>query len=172
MDHPAGHATQVDFFHNFGNLLRPLEFVPTSRERVVPTEWQVRSFLGDHISKLNLISIRAPQYRQYMLISDFLDLVDLGIREEAILATNWIKDRPQGMKLQNLALANITGPALRSYPKNMTANVQHALNKCESFGSGKPWILHKNPSAIAEDCSRIWNSFDAMFCQIWSSSAA
>ena len=82
------------------------------------------------------MSIRAPQYRQYMLISDFQDLVNLSFREEAILATNWIKDQPEGLKLQNLALTTITGPALRSYPKNTTEDVQHALNQCESLSSG------------------------------------
>ena len=39
-------------FHNFGDLLQPLEFVPISRERVVPTEWQVRSLLGDCLWKI------------------------------------------------------------------------------------------------------------------------
>ena len=34
-------------FHNLGNLLRPLEFIPVSRERVITTEWQVRRVLGD-----------------------------------------------------------------------------------------------------------------------------
>ena len=34
-------------FHNFGNLLHPYESVPYSRKHVVPTEWQVRSLLGD-----------------------------------------------------------------------------------------------------------------------------
>ena len=88
-----------------------------------------------------------------MLISDFLDLVNLSIREEAILATNWIKDRPEGLKLQNLALLTITGPALRNYPKNMTKDVQHALDKRESLGSGKELVLHGDPSAIARDFS-------------------
>ena len=32
-------------FHNLGNLLLPMELVPASRERVVPTEWQVRTVL-------------------------------------------------------------------------------------------------------------------------------
>ena len=32
-------------FHNFGNLSCPLELEPASRERVVPTEWQVRTVL-------------------------------------------------------------------------------------------------------------------------------
>ena len=67
-------------------------------------------------------------------------LANLSIREVATLATNWIKDRPEGLKLQNLALATITGPALRSYPKNTTVDVQHALNKCESLGAqGNNW---------------------------------
>ena len=50
-----------------------------------------------------------------------------------MLATNWIKDRPEGLKLQNLALATMTGPAMSSLPKNRTADVQYAINKCESF---------------------------------------
>ena len=75
---------------------------------MVPTEWQVRSVLGDCISKAKVISIQTPQYRQSALISDFLDISHLSTREEATLATNWIKDRTEGMKLQNLALATIT----------------------------------------------------------------
>ena len=96
-------------FHNLGTLLRPPELVPASREHVVPTEWQVRTVLGDCISKARDISIQAPQCAQHALISDFLDLANLSIREEAALATNWIKDRPEGLKLQNLALATMTG---------------------------------------------------------------
>ena len=83
-------------FHNFGKLLPPLELVPASRERVVPTEWQVRTVLGDCISRARVIPVQAPQYRQHALISDFLDLAHLSIQEEAALATNWIKDRPEG----------------------------------------------------------------------------
>ena len=30
----------------------PFEFVPASRERVLPTEWQVRAVLGDCTSKV------------------------------------------------------------------------------------------------------------------------
>ena len=47
-----------------GNLLRPLELVPASREHVVQTKWQVRTVLGDGISKAKVVSIQAPQYRQ------------------------------------------------------------------------------------------------------------
>ena len=140
-------------FLNFGILLRPLELIPSSREHVVPMEWQVRSVLGDCVSKAKMISIQAPQCRQYALISDFLDLASLSIQEEAALATNWIKDRPEGLKLENLAFANMTGPLVRSQPKNLTANVQFAVNKCESLGSEKQLILHGNPSAIAKDFS-------------------
>ena len=117
---------------------------------VVPTEWQVRTVLGDCMSKAKVISVQAPQYRQHSLISDFLGLAHLSLQEEAALATNWIKDRPEGVKIQNLALATMTGPAMSSLPKNITAHVQHTVNKCESLGSRKQWILHGNPSAIAE----------------------
>ena len=54
--------------HNFGDLLHPLEFVPTSRERVVPTEWQVRTVLGDCISKTKWICFRAPPCRQHAFV--------------------------------------------------------------------------------------------------------
>ena len=100
-----------------------------------------------------IISIQAPQYRQYALNSDFLDLANLAIRLEAALAMNWIKDRPEGVKLQNLALATMAGPAMSNLPKNTTADVQYASNKCESLASGKQLILHGNPSAIAKDFS-------------------
>ena len=43
MDPPTWQETQVDFVHNLGNLLRRKELVPTSREQVVPTEWQART---------------------------------------------------------------------------------------------------------------------------------
>ena len=65
------------------------------------------------------------------------------------LATNWIKDRPEGLKLQSLAFATMAGPVMSSLPKNLTADVQHAIDKCESFGPGQQLILHGNPSAIA-----------------------
>ena len=60
-------------FHNLGNLLRAPESIPVSRERAVPTEWQVRTILGDCISKAWVITVQAPQYRQRALISDFLE---------------------------------------------------------------------------------------------------
>ena len=56
-----------------------------------------------------MIPAPAPQYRQHAPISDFLDLVHLRLQKEASLATNWTIDRPEGLKLQNLALA--TGQA-------------------------------------------------------------
>ena len=150
MDSLARKAIQVHVFFFF-DFSRPLEFVPISRERVVPSVWQVRSVLGDCMSKARVISIQAPRCRQFALIIDFLDPADFSIREEATLATNWIKHRLEGLKLGNLALATITDPALRSYPKNTTADVQHALKTGESLGSGKQWILHGNPLAIARD---------------------
>ena len=115
--------------------MRPLELVPASRERVVPTEWQVRTVLGHCTSGAKVIPIQAPQYRQYALVNDFLDLAHLSVREEEAVATNWIKDRPEGLRLQHLALATMTGLALRSFPENMTTYVQCAINKCESLGA-------------------------------------
>ena len=138
--------------NNLGNLLRPLELIP-SRERVIPTEWQVRTVLGGYISRAKVIPAQAPQYRQYALISDFLDLVILSFQEEAALATNWIKDQPEGSRLQNLTLATKTGRSTGSLPTNLIADVHNAINKCESLSSGRQFILHGNPSAIARDFS-------------------
>ena len=78
---------------DLGNLSRPLESIPATRERVVFTEWQVRTVLGECISKAKVIPARAPQKRQHALISDFLDLANKRIQEEATLVTNWIKYR-------------------------------------------------------------------------------
>ena len=114
---------------------------------------QIRAVLGDCISRTRILSIQAPQYRQHALISDFLDLAHLNQQQEAALVTNWIKDRPEGLKIQNLAFATVTGPAMSSLPKNITADVQHAINKCESLGSGEQFVLHGNPPAIAQDFS-------------------
>ena len=108
MDLPAWKNPSWFFLHNFGNLLRPLESIPASRERVVPTEWKVRTILGDYISKARVITARAPQYRQYAWISDSLELANLSVQEEAALATNRIDDRPEGWKLQNLAFEQFT----------------------------------------------------------------
>ena len=59
----------------------------------------------------------------------------------------------EGLKLQNLAFADMTGLVVRSQPKNITADVQYAVNKRESLGSGKQLIRHGNTSTIAKDCS-------------------
>ena len=58
------------------------------------------------------------------------------------MATNWIKDGPEGLKLQNLALATMTGPAMSSLPKHTKADVEYAINKCESetFGPSRESI--------------------------------
>ena len=137
------------FFTIWAIFLCPLELVPASGERVVPTEWQVRYCM----SRARVIPVQAPQYRQYALISDILDLTHLSIQEGAALATNWIKDRLEGLKIQNFALAAMTGPVLSSLPRNLTADVQCAFNECESSGSGQQLILHGNPSALARDFS-------------------
>ena len=112
-----------------------------------------------------MIPVQSPQYRLYVLISDFLDLARLSIQEEAELGTNWIKDRPEGLKLQNLALATMTGPALSRIQRKHTADVQYAINKCESVGSKQQLILHGNPSARAWNFPRIWQSFDVIFAE-------
>ena len=86
------------------------------------------------------------------------------------MATNWIKDRLEGLELQNLALATRTGPAACSQPKKI-ADVPYAINKCESSGSGRHLILHGNPSAIKQDVSPHVAVIGRLFCTICSLSA-
>ena len=45
----------------------------------------------------------------------------------------------------------------------LTADVRHAINRCESLGSGKQLFLHGNPSAIASNFLHVWQSFDVIF---------
>ena len=170
LDPPAWQEIQVDS-HDIGNILRPLELVPASRERVVPTKWQVRIVLGDCISKARVMPVQAPQYRQHALDSDFLDLAHLGIQEEAALATNWIKDRPEGLKLQNITLATMTVLLLSSLPRNLTADVQYAIYKCDSLGPGQHLILHGNPSPLVRDFSPHMTLLRRHFCRMCTSSA-
>ena len=61
---------------------------------------------------------QAPQNRQHALISDFLDVANLSVQEEATLATYWIDDRLEGSKLQNLALATTAGPCCAVFEKS------------------------------------------------------
>ena len=81
------------------------------------------------MSKARVITAQAPQNRQLASISDFLDLASLSIQEAAALATNWIDDRPEGLRLQNLALATMAGPVTSNLPKTLTSDVQHAIDK-------------------------------------------
>ena len=108
----------------------------------------IKTILGARISKARVIAAQAPQYRQHALTSDLLDLANLSLQEEATLATNWIDDRPEGLTLKRLALDTMAKPVMSSSPKNLTADVQHAFDKCESLGSGKQLTLHGNLSAI------------------------
>ena len=83
-------------FHNH------FEFVPISRERVVPTERQVRTVLVDCMSKAKVISIQTPRYRQFALISDFLDLAHLSTREEQNHPRIGSKTDPKGWNFRIL----------------------------------------------------------------------
>ena len=121
-------------FFTISAILRPLELIPVSRERVVPTEWQVRTDLGDCISRAKVIPAPAAKYRQHALISDFVDLANLSFQQEPALATDWIKDGPEGLKLQNLTLATRTGRSAGSTPENPTADVHNAIKQMRKIG--------------------------------------
>ena len=49
----------MSIFHNIGSLLRPLELVPTSRERVVPPRSDWRLHIKFHIDSSSSASVSA-----------------------------------------------------------------------------------------------------------------
>ena len=65
------------------------------------------------------------------------------------MATNWIDDRPEGIRLQNLAVTNMTGRVMSSWPKNLSAEVLQAIKKCEIFGFREGIDPSLEPTAIA-----------------------
>ena len=146
-------------FHNLGNLLRPLELIPALQNG------KYAQFLENACQEQKVIPAPAPQYRQPALISDFLDLAHRSSREEAALATNWIKDRPEGLKLQNLTLATKTDRSTGNVPKKLTADVHYAINKCESLGRGKQLILHGINRRLQQHFLCIWQSFEVIFTE-------
>ena len=99
-----------------------------------PQSGKYAPVLGDCKSRAKVIPAQALQYGQHTLISDFLDLANLSMQEEAALATDWIKDLPEVLKLQNPTLAIRTGRSTGSLPQNLSADVHHAIDKCESLG--------------------------------------
>ena len=148
--------------HNLGNLLRPLEPIPASRERVVPTERQVRTILGDCTSRAKLIPAQAPQYRQHTLVSDFLDLANLSIQEEVALATNWIKGRPEDLKLQEL------WPPRRAdlqavYQKILLQTSTTHLTTSKLRAQGDTWSFTWFLRQVQRIFPRMWQSFDVNF---------
>ena len=64
-----------------------------------------------------MVQLERHNIGKYALISDFQDLANLSIREEAALATNSFKDRLEGLNLRNNALTTMTGPGLSSLQK-------------------------------------------------------
>ena len=139
-----------------------------SRQYFAPrvSEWfqqnvKYAQFLKIAYQEQKVIPVQAPQYRQHALISDCLDLVHPSSEEGAALATNWMKDRPEGLKHQNLALATRTGRSTASLPENLTPDVQ--LRENWSFTGIRRHLQGIFP--------HIWQSFDVIFCRMCTSSA-
>ena len=61
------------------------------------------------------------------------------------------------------AILHCDKPGCAQFSENMTADVQYAIDKCESLGSGKQLILHGHPSAIAQDFFSAYGSPSTSF---------
>ena len=107
-----------------GNLLRPLESVPASREHVVPTKWQVRTVLGDCISKAKAVSIRAPQYRQYTLTIDFLDFANFDHTRGSSIGHELDQGPTRRVEASELGNGHHYRPGGAQSTENTTADVQ------------------------------------------------
>ena len=157
MDPPARQTIQVDFSQFWRSLT---------------TTWVRTSFAwargsngmaGDCISKTKVISTEAPHNRQYALISDLLDLGNLSTREGAALAAIWIKDRPEGLKLQILVLATVQRIWLQMFST-------HSKN-ASRWAQGNNWSftgIHRQLQGIFR---RTCHLFDVMCCRICNLSA-
>ena len=79
---------------------------------------------------------------------------------------------PEALKTSEPSIGHCVRPGCAQFSENMTADVQYAMNKCESLSSGKQLILHGNPSAIAQDVLPAYGSSStSVFCRICTSSA-
>ena len=117
-------------------------------------------------------SVRSPQYRQYALISDFLDLAKLSIREEAALATNWIKDGPEGFEASEPRVGHHDVPGVEQFTAKSGCRHPARHSQMRVLGLGETI----NPSLeFISTCKgfflRIRQSFDVIFCRICISNA-
>ena len=94
--------------------------------------------------RAKVISIQAPQYRQYALISGFLDFANLSIREEGSIGHE-LDQGPGRVEASEPCLGHYDRPRC----KQSTEKCDCRFNTCESLGSGRQLIFHGNPSAIA-----------------------
>ena len=118
--------------HNLAIFCVHWSFMPASRERVVPTEWQVRTVLGGCVSRAKVLP---------------------GLCPSECTRASRIDPRSE-----NFTSATRTGRSTGSLQENLTADVHCAINKFESLGSGKQLILHGNPSAIAKGFFSVYGS--------------
>ena len=111
-----------------------------------------------------MISIRAPQYLQYALIRDFLDLVNFSTPGNS---SGHRKRSKVDLKVEasEPGMGHCDRDGLRSHTKYLTADVQYAIDKCESLGSSKQFILHGK--GIHRKLQKIfqcmWQSSDVTF---------
>ena len=107
--------------HNFGDFSQPLEFAPTSRLRVVPTEFQVRSVLG--VSKAKVISIQAPRYQQSALIRS----CNFEYERGSNLGHELDQGPTRRVPTSEPSAGHKHRPSFTQLTKNTTADVQHVF---------------------------------------------
>ena len=140
-------------------------WVCTRLTQTCPIECQVRTDLGDCISKARIIPIQSPQYRQCMLISDFLDLANLSTREGAALATNWTQGYWHdciGRWQARLCAVNRKNDCWCSVTP--LTNASHCTQ-------GHDWSFAGIHRHLQRIFLRIWQFFDVSFCRMCISSA-
>ena len=134
----------------------PSERVPLP---IDPLAWQeIRSGFFFSIILANLLTARVSAVSSWILPIWHITGSHIGHELDQGPTRRIVTSKP--------SIGHNDRPNCAQSTKNMIADIQYALNKCESSSSGKQLILHGNPSAIARNFLRKWQVFDVIYCQI------
>ena len=142
------------------NLSRPLESIPVSRERMVPAEWQVRTILGDCISKDRVITVQAPQYRQHALISDFPRPCQPECTRRSSIGHELDQWSTWRVKVSEPCFSHYGRPSDEQFTDKFDCTL---LTNANLWAQGNNWSFTGIHRRLQQNFLRIWQSFDVMF---------
>ena len=88
------------------------------------------------------------------------------------MATNWTKDRLEGVEASERCAGHHDGPSVEQFTAKSERGHPERLDKCESLGPTQYMILHGNPIGTCKELSSANGSpSTSFFCQICTSGA-